>query len=154
MKPKPKPETETEALKRCWEPFLYALRGEFGGGPGQFGDQAARRFFAWARENRLFYAEPGFLRLMLATVLDARAKPIDAEGHAIQDVVAYTFGWQRNRQANGQERRPAREFVQKAGELLRQAEGKLQKNGTRHKAFLDELVAAWTKDAKPKEAGV
>lgn len=142
--------TDRQAFVENWSAFFYALRLHF----GKDGDTYARRWFSYAQPRGYCHAQREFTRLILACFLDARETPIDANGDAIKDVVSYVIGWDQKRQDNRQERPPRRVHVQKAQELLGMADNALQKNGTRHESFMNDLVKAWTEYAKPKSAGV
>lgn len=73
----------------------------------------------------------------------------------VQDPAAYVIGWSENADASHRGRPPFERYIQDAKEKLFEADGAMQRNGRGHTAWMDDLVKAWTKDAKPKEtAGV
>lgn len=147
------------AFERAWQPFFKVLRVEFGAGPEDEGDKAARRFCGWLWEASYTHPEPRFIQLLLGCYLDARTRKTDGKGEPIQDVPAFVMGWHKNRLANGQERSPARNCLLKASDLLRSAQRALNNNGVEQKAWFAaaleaEIKATAAKLKAPAQTGV
>lgn len=119
------------------------------------GDVDARRLLKWLLET-FPHAQSPFDVLVLGRYMASRAgmkRPADKD--PVKDPAAYTIGWCENSDASNRGREPYENFVNDANAALKSARHRLADSfaaKTKHRDFIDDLVKAWTKDAKPKEA--